>query len=998
MLSTVSEDDSNDFTRSHVQLAHGNIIGHYRIISKIGAGGMGEVYLAEDTKLDRKVALKFLPLQLCQDAECRARFAREAQAVAKLSHPNIVTIHEVSEFQGRPFFAMEFVEGHSLRELIRSNELPLERVIDLISQICDGLYKAHSAGVVHRDIKPANILIDSDGRPKIADFGLATIKGSEHLTKAGSTLGTAAYMSPEQARGQEIDSRTDLWSLGVMMYEILAGELPFRGEHEQTLIYSILHEEPKPLEITKAVTMLDVQPIISRLLKKDPQSRYSSASDVLRDLQMYKQSLRPPDSGHFDLKSLMRLARKPKVAVSAAFAVITVSCLGVWFFDHQAKINVAKRELLPRVEQLVESGLYNYFEAYRVALEAKRYLPDDSTLSDLLSQIVKRVSIKTEPPGAKVYMKEYKTPESEWEYLGVTPLDSIEVPIGLFRWKMERDGYETVYAAVPTYGMSAKVGELSIPDLFVRTLDRSGSIPAGMVRVTGTQAGASTEVEDFFIDQYEVTNRQFKEFVDGGGYLRKEHWKEEFTKDGRRLQWEEAIKEFVDQTGRPGPATWQAGSYLEGQEDYPVSGVSWYEASAYAEFVGKKLPTAAHWRLAVGSTTLLLTRGYYTFMAPMSNFKGEGPVKVGSYLGMTSYGAYDMAGNVREWCWNEAPQGRVVRGGAWNDATYMFGSLSQAIPLDRSPKNGFRCVVYINPEKIPTSVFALIRTRDTRDFYREQPVSDQVFQAYKEQFSYDKSELRARVEERRDSSQTLVVEKVTFDAAYENDRMIVYLLLPKNSKPPYQTVIFFPGSGAIGETSRDNLERSEEFSYRLSFILKSGRALAYPVYKGTFERGDSTLSSADVDSYLSTEWLVKIVKDFKRTVDYLGTRPDIDATRLAYFGFSWGGYMGAIIPAVENRLKASILAVGAINGLGRPEVRDINYVGRVTTPTLMLNGRYDMASPYESAVKPMFDRLGTPKEQKEMKLYETDHFIPRNEFIKETLLWLDRYLGPVKSQ
>jgi eukaryotic-like serine/threonine-protein kinase len=988
----------DDKTQAVTVLTKDTVIRHYRIVEKIGAGGMGEVYLAEDTELNRKVALKFLSPHLCQDADCRARFKREAQAAAKLSHPNIVTIHEVSEFQGRPFLAMEFVEGHSLRELIKSNVLSLERVIDVGSQICEGLYRAHSAGVVHRDIKPANILIDSDGRPKIADFGLATIQGSEHLTKAGSTLGTAAYMSPEQARGEEVDARTDLWSLGVVIYEMVTGTLPFRSEHEQTLIYSILHDEPRPLETTRSAVLLDLQPIINRLLKKDSQSRYSSASDVLKDLQRYKQTLGPSESGHLSLRSFLRRARKPRFAVSAAIAILAVSLLSIWFFSRQAKITFAREELLPRVERLVEAGRDSYAEAYKVAVEARQYIPRDSALTGFLSRITRRISIRTEPPGAKVYMKEYRAPEREWEYLGVTPLDSMELPIGFFRWKMEKDGYETIYAAASTYGMNVREGKQSIPNMFVRILDKSGSIPAGMVRVAGKQAGDTTDFEDFFIDQYEVTNRQFKDFVDKGGYQKREYWRERFNKDGRELTWDEAIKEFVDQTGRSGPATWQAGSYPETQDDYPVSGLSWYEASAYAEFVGKSLPTAAHWRLAVGSTSAQITRGYYTFLAPMSNFRGEGPVRVGSYLGMTSYGAYDMAGNVREWCSNETPQGRIIRGGAWNDATYMFGNLSQALPFDRSPKNGVRCVVYINPEKIPRSVFELAKPDEIRDFYKEKPVSDQVFQAYREQFSYDKTDLNARVEEKSDSSQFLVMEKVTFDAAYKNERMIVYLLLPKNSVPPYQTVIYFPGSGAIDQTSRENLENSGEFKYNLSFIVKSGRAIVYPVYKGTFERGDSTLSSADENSYLYTEWLVKMVKDFKRSVDYLETRPDIDATRLAYFGASWGGYMGAIIPAVEDRLNASILQVGAIDGLGRPEARDINYVGRVTIPTLMLNGRYDMACPYETAAKPMFDLLGTPREQKELKLYETDHFIPRNELIKETLGWLDRYLGPVRSQ
>ena len=187
-------DDDN--TRTHVALTHGTLVQHYRIVEKIGAGGMGEVFLALDTKLHRKVALKFLPFQHVANSDFKARFVREAEAMAKLNHPNIITIHEVSEHHGRPFFAMELVEGQSLRELSETKELDIERIIELAIQICDGLGAAHEKQVIHRDIKPSNIVIDIYGRPKVLDFGLAAIRGAEQITKTGSTLGTVRYMSP----------------------------------------------------------------------------------------------------------------------------------------------------------------------------------------------------------------------------------------------------------------------------------------------------------------------------------------------------------------------------------------------------------------------------------------------------------------------------------------------------------------------------------------------------------------------------------------------------------------------------------------------------------------------------------------------------------------------------------------------------------------------------------------------------------------------------------
>ena len=275
----------DDKTQTHVPLTNGTIVSHYRIIEKVGAGGMGEVYLAEDTELNRKVALKFLPPNLCQDSDCRARFKREAQAAAKLNHPNIVTIHEVSEINGRPFFAMEHVEGLRLDELLKQKAPSLDKILDLAVQVCEGLREAHNSGIVHRDVKPGNILVDKNGRPKILDFGLALIKGVDKLTKTGSTLGTLSYMSPEQTRGEEVDHSSDIFSFGSVLYEMITGQLPFKGDHEPAIIYSIAYEEPEPLARFKSGVPDELQGIVTKMLAKDKNLRYQHIDDVLADLK-----------------------------------------------------------------------------------------------------------------------------------------------------------------------------------------------------------------------------------------------------------------------------------------------------------------------------------------------------------------------------------------------------------------------------------------------------------------------------------------------------------------------------------------------------------------------------------------------------------------------------------------------------------------------------------------------------------------------------------------
>jgi serine/threonine protein kinase/dienelactone hydrolase len=982
-------------------LAKGSLFaGKFKILGELGHGGMGIVYKAEDTKLKRPVALKVLPVELARDDEARGRFVREAQAAAALEHPNICTIYEVEEADGLTYIAMAYIEGQTLRERVAERPFKSSEAVDTAIQIAEGLEEAHQKGVIHRDVKSSNIMITEKGQAKIMDFGLAKIAGGPMITTEAKTMGTVAYMSPEQARGEEVDHRTDIWSLGVVLYEMITGRLPFQGERETSILYAIVHEEAKPMRQFSANVPVEIQRICDHALKKNKAGRYSSAAEMLRDLRAYRDSLKAAAAGGFSLRRFLGRLRQPKLAIPAAAVVIAVACLAFWLVNRQAKARWARETLLPRINNLIiaeESGRDNLIEAYHLVQEAEKYISGDPRLSELASKCAVTISIETEPPGTRISLKKYSAPDSEWAYIGTSPLNNIRLPMGIFRWKMEKEGFETVLAASFTYRRDESRQYFNIPINLTRVLDKKESLPPGMVRVAGGQVGDIGQIEDFFIDQFEVTNRQFKEFVDQGGYHKKEFWKYPLVKEGKTLTWEEGIAEFVDQTGRAGPSTWQAGAYPQGQDNYPVSGVSWYEAAAFAEFAGKSLPTSYHWAIARGALTPLYQSAFLSTLYPLSNFQGKGPAAVGSYQGITAYGVYDMAGNVREWCWNETPQGRLVRGGAWNDINYMFGNLSQAPPFDRSPKNGFRCVRYINPQKVPETAFQPAVFEQVADFYSLSPVPDSVFQAYKDQFSYDKKALNARLESTDDKARDWIKEKVTFDTPDEDERMTAYLFLPKNSPPPYQTVIYFPGSSAQQQKSSQDLEEYVWFEVDLSYLLQNGRAVLFPIYTGTFERADPKFLNLQPESHLNTEYYIQVIKELKRSIDYLETRPDIDAAKIAFLGFSWGARLGAIIPAVEERLKVSILKSGGLRAVWRPEINQINYVTRVKIPTLMLNGRYDMTFPYEKSAKPMFDLLGTPPEDKVMKLYDTDHFIPRNEFIKETLSWLDKYFGPPKK-
>ena len=268
----------------------GQTISHYKILSKLGEGGMGVVYKAEDTRLGRIVALKFLAAHLVSNADDRKRFFREARAAAALSHPNICTVYEIGESEGRTFISMAYLEGRELADEIGEGPLEVQRVLDLSVQYADGLAEAHSKGIVHRDIKPANLFVTSTGRGVILDFGLAQLASTDsRLTREGTTLGTVHYMSPEQTTGTEIDASTDVWALGCVLYEALAGNPPFRGHYEQAIVYSILNEDPEPLETGAP----EVEAVIARCLAKDPAERYQDGEALHRALRELQASPRP---------------------------------------------------------------------------------------------------------------------------------------------------------------------------------------------------------------------------------------------------------------------------------------------------------------------------------------------------------------------------------------------------------------------------------------------------------------------------------------------------------------------------------------------------------------------------------------------------------------------------------------------------------------------------------------------------------------------------------
>lgn len=310
--------------------------------------------------------------------------------------------------------------------------------------------------------------------------------------------------------------------------------------------------------------------------------------------------------------------------------------------------------------------------------QVQAIIPDDPQLGRLLNDVTDPTSLQTAPPGADVATKSYLDRDGEWIPLGRTPLQNALVPFGYRRWSVVKDGYEPREVA-------------SGPRIPLVSLSRAGEAPEGMVLIPGS--GLSSEdppapLGDFWIDRYEVTNRQFKAFVDAGGYANRAYWTHAFIKDGREIAWDDAVRQFRDATGRPGPAGWELSAYPEAQANLPVTGVSWYEAAAYAEYARKSLPTYYHWYQAAA-------QGIYSDILLLSNFSGKGLAKVGEYQGLGPYGTFDMAGNAKEWCFNSTGARRFIAGGAWNEPSYMYIDKDAQDPFARQANFGFRCAKYV---------------------------------------------------------------------------------------------------------------------------------------------------------------------------------------------------------------------------------------------------------------------------------------------------------------
>jgi serine/threonine protein kinase len=966
--------DSSEL-RSPSGFVGGSMAGPYRIGARLGAGGMGEVYRAQDTRLERTVAIKILKARFSE------RFQREARAISALNHPHICTLYDIGSQDGIGYLVMEYVEGKPLH-----GPLPVEEALRLAIQIAGALEAAHAKGILHRDLKPGNILVSKSG-VKLLDFGLAKFVPTETraaeirsaeatvtapLTGPGQILGTLAYMAPEQIEGKPADARSDIFSFGLVLYEMLTGRRAFESSSKTGLMAAILKDEPPPLTSLQPSIPPALDRTVAKCLAKEPERRWQTVAEV-RDALIACQRLAQP---------VAPSTRTRVITACVLIAAVAAIASAGWLYYRASRARWTRDEALPKIQDLIGKG--DYPAAFDLTRTALGYVPDDPQLKQHWSEVAFPITISTTPSGAKVSYRPYGDAKSPWRLVGVTPFDNVRIPFAYMHLRVEKDGSEPAeFASFPFFLQGRNI-----------PLYRTGQVPAGMVPVPARAPWMGPNdvmpLPDYFLDRFEVTNRQFQQFLDAGGYRDPKYWHDPFRKDGGEIPFEQAVTNFRDSTGRAGPAGWELGTFPKDQADFPVSGVSWFEAGAYCAYVGKALPTVHHWRKAAGF-------GAFANILLFSNFASAGPARVGAHPGISRFGAYDMAGNVKEWCQNGAAdlrgeqrgELRAILGGGWNEPSYMYVDNDAQDPFTRGSTYGLRCAAY--PNGVPPPALAPMSPMDKaeRDYSTEKPVGDDTFEIFRRMYAYDNMPLGAKTESIDDSNENWRKEKVSYRAAYGGERLPAYLYLPRNVKPPYQTVLWVPGAFAWLLRNSETGVGTQQFN----FLLRTGRAVLYPVYQGTFER-HIEVSGPNTNR----DTTIQFAKDVFRSVDYLESRSDVQSGRLAYYGISAGGTYGPLFLALEPRLKTGILVGGGLFPDKTPSEIDIlNFAPRVRVPVLMLNGRYDFDTPSATLQQPMFRWLGTPERDKRHMQFDTGHFILLQDLIREVLNWLDRYIGPVDT-
>lgn len=634
----------------------------FHLERELEGGGMSRLFVANEASLNRHVVIKVLPPEWASDVSA-ARFKREMEFVAQLQHPHILPVLAAGARAQLLYFVMPYVEGESLRgRLRREGALLIDDARRILSEVADALAFAHERGVIHRDIKPENILLEGK-HAVLADFGVARAiieaRTGEKITQTGVSVGTPGYMSPEQVAGDNVDARTDVYALAVVGYEMLTGQPPFTGSSARAVLAAHLTEVPKPIRELRPEVPAELAGAVERALSKDAANRFSSAGEFADAIGVRVGVNGSPRRRGYSWRSL---GPRPIAAVSI---VVVVLLMSAWAWTRGKRVDAVLARVLPAADSGHLDRVYRILDSAGIELGERR-------LQALASRIGARLSIETEPSRADVRVVRLQPLEP----LTQRPAKLLEHTPVAARTLVSGEYLVTLTAANHA-PLDFIVALRPAETLHVqRTLPPPGVEDMVWVSVGPARSGGRV-TEAFLIDRHEITNGQYQRFVDAGGYRDPRVWPDTLVVQGRALPRADAVARFVDRTGLPGPRYWSGGRFPSGQEQHPVAGVSWYEASAYAQWAGRSLPSVAQWwRAALEDARNPFPWGRDAFTAEQrANFALAGTRPVGSYpAGVSPFGCHDMAGNVREWLADTpaSPNRRIVVGGSWQDPTYMF--------------------------------------------------------------------------------------------------------------------------------------------------------------------------------------------------------------------------------------------------------------------------------------------------------------------------------------
>ena len=652
----------------------------------------------------------------------------------------------------------------------------------------------------------------------------------------------------------------------------------------------------------------------------------------------------------------------------------------IYFFR---KINTNQNlvnEIIPELIEVFDSGEIS--KSFIMSRDLLKKYPNNEIIKNYYSKSSRYVKLKTDKKGIDVSVM--YPGDSTYNYIGKTPIDSFVVP----------NNYQYHYLKF-NYG-NAEFIEKSRNNHNYRFPENTIEIPRGHKPFLGITLrrmwlqGLDFEninIKAFSISENEVSNKDFQEFVDAGGYENRIYWDFPFQVGNKTYDFNSSIKMFTDRYGRPGPSNWAYGQFPQGLDNHPVTGVSWFEARAYAKFLNLSLPNVYQWLLASGNPENLGNVNQY--VTRNSNYNStqlrEVSNKLGSYNGLNNIG-----GNIKEWTLNPNGDNQEkfsIMGGAFNEPSYTFNNYYSLSPFDRSIGNGFRLSKNLTngESELDNDIIPEFK----RSFYEIEDVSDEVFNVYKSQFDYNSQPLNSKtlnIENFQDGYSSQIFEMET---TYESDeKLFGYVVFSNRFKDKYDPIIIYPNASSIGSNTDTNLPN--QLLNVFKYLIDEGYAIIHPVYHNTYsrEKTHNTWWPNDSEKYKNT--IIKIGQDYKRSLDYIESRNDFNFENLSYFGYSWGSTTSNYLLAIDDRIKAAVLCVGGLMmQKSKKEVEAHYYVRRIKTPILHIVGKEDGIFGFEESYKPWKELIGTAKDK--LKLIELDnvgHGLPWDTIRKHHSNWI----------